>query len=360
MFDRRQFVLVSLVTVATLAASLASSFAVADEIERRSTKTPLRGTITAENSTGITVKPSQTGKTGDVQVPIDDVAEVRYDGAAGLALRAAAGLERAGEYEKAADQYQKAAAAGGSEFVAQSIAFGQARAAAAAALATRERLDEAIRGLEDFRTKYPASRHHFALHELLGRLLLEKKNTAAARQAFAELDKATWPELKMRAANWDGRALVQEGKLDEAEAKFDIVAALPAKTPGEKIEQQQALLARCDCLVAQKKHDEAVATLRRIIQESPPEDAELQAAAWNNLGDVLRAADKPKDALLAYLRVDLLYSTERTAHAKALFVTAQLWDRLGRPADATASRDKLKRLYPNSPWAKLSSGDGSS
>lgn len=332
---------------------LASISLWADEVDRHSSKTPLRGSITAETSKEITIKVTQAGKTEEVKVSIGDVAEVKYDGAAGLAIRTAASMERAGQFEKAIEAYQKAsAAANETGFVAQASQYGQTRTLAKIALQDSKRLDEAIKAIEEFRTKYADSRFHYPLHELLGQLHMEKGNDAAAGQAFRELATSPVTDFKLKASIWEGRLLLKAGKFAEAQAKFDEVAAAKASSPAEKLRQQEALLAKGDCLVKQKKLDEAEQMFRKVIAEASPEEAELQAATCNALGDVLREAGKPKEALLAYLEVDLLYSTQKAAHARAIYYIALLWDQVGRGDNATESREKLKRLYPDSTWVK--------
>ncbi len=70
-----------------------------------------------------------------------------------------------------------------------------------------------------------------------------------------------------------------------------------------------------------------------MIKAAPAEDAATQAAAHNTLGDCLRAAGRPKEALYAYLHTDILFSKEKDEHAKALAQIAQLWrdPQLNRP-----------------------------
>lgn len=342
-----------LVSCLVAVVGLVSVSILADEIDRHSSKTPLRGSITAESSKEITIKVTQAGKTEEVRVPLSDVADVKYDGAAGLAIRTAASMERAGQHEKAIETYGKAsAAANETGFVAQASHFGQARTLARIALQDSKRLDEAIKSLEDFRGKYADSRFHYPLHELLGQLQIEKGNDAAAAQAFRELATSPVTDFKLKASIWEGRLLLKAGKFAEAQAKFDEVAAAKASSPAEKLRQQEALLAKGDCLVKQKKLGEAEQMFRKVIAEASPEETELQAATCNALGDVLREAGKPKEALLAYLEVDLLYNTQKAAHARAIYYIALLWDQIGRSDNATESREKLKRLYPESTWVK--------
>jgi tetratricopeptide (TPR) repeat protein len=344
-FQRASRVARQLLLVVGAAATFATLALAADEIDRRGSKGTLRGTITAETATEVTIKGMQTGEMGEVRVPVAELIDVRYDGPAGLALRTAAGLERAGEFTKAIGQYQKAAA-GASGFVGAAIEFGQARSAARQALNSPAKLDDALRGLEQFKSKNPNTRHHFALYELIGRLQLEKGDATAARAAFAELAKAPWPEYQNRAAIWEGRILMKSESFAEAVTKFDAIAAASAKTPEEKLRQQEALLAKGECLAQLKKVDEAVELFRKIIDTAAPEETNLQATAQLALGDVLREAGRPKDALMAYLAIDGLYSAHDEAHPRALGHIAQLWDQLGRPELAAAAREKLQRLHP--------------
>ncbi len=325
----------------------------ADEIDRHSSKTPLRGTIISENSKEVAIKVTQGGKTEDVTIGLGDVIDIRYDGAAGLAIRTAAGLERAGQLEKAITAYEKVAGtAGNSGLVNQAATFGKTRSLAKLAIQDPKRLEDGIKSLEEFRTKNADSRFHFALHELLGQLQLAKGNDAAAAQAFRELAAGPTNELKMRAAIWDGRLLMKAGKLTEAQTKFDEVVSGKAVTATEKLRQQEALLAKGDCLVRSKKLDEAEQLFRKVIDETSPDEAELQAATRVALGDVLRDAGKAKEALMAYLQVDLLYSTEKAEHAKAVYHIAAIWAQLGRADFASEAGEKLSRLYPESSWAK--------
>jgi tetratricopeptide (TPR) repeat protein len=339
------------VVVTVASAVLGLGRLAADEVDRFSTKAPLRGTIVSESASGVVIKPSQTGKAEPVTVPLDDVADVHYDGAAGLALRTAASLERAGEFDKAAEQYEKAAA-GGSEFVVRASSFGRVRSLAKRALMEASKRDEALQALVEFKSKSPNSRYHFALHELLGQFHFEKGDMAAARNAFAELEKAPSPLYRMRAANWQGRLLLQSGSVAEARTTFETVASAAAKTDAEKLAQQEARLAASDCFVAEKKLIEAEQLLRAIIEDAPAEESSLQAEACIKLGDLLRNAGRLKDALVAYLQIDLVRCTQKGAHVNALQHIALLWDQLGRPDDAAAARTKLKRLYPNTAAGK--------
>ena len=72
--------------------------------------------------------------------------------------------------------------------------------------------------------------------------------------------------------------------------------------------------------------------------------------AYNALGDCLRAANRPKDALLAYLHTDLLYSKDRQEHPRALFQIEKLFRLLKQDGRANEYAQRLRQEYPHSQW----------
>ena len=72
------------------------------------------------------------------------------------------------------------------------------------------------------------------------------------------------------------------------------------------------------------------------------------------MGYCYAQANKPQDALLAYLHTDVLYFKNPTLHAQALSEIAKLWQQANNPSRAKATLRKLKTTYPNSPFAKNS------
>lgn len=89
-----------------------------------------------------------------------------------------------------------------------------------------------------------------------------------------------------------------------------------------------------------------------MILDTDPEQKELQARAYNNLGNSYEQAGRTKDALLAYLHVDVLYSTVPDAHAEALSHLATLWDSVGQSNRAREAKQMLTDKYGGSRWAK--------
>jgi hypothetical protein len=64
------------------------------------------------------------------------------------------------------------------------------------------------------------------------------------------------------------------------------------------------------------------------------------------------AAGRPKDALLAYLKTDILYSDAKDEHARALAKIRDIWLALKQDQRSAEVAERLRGLYPQSPYAK--------
>ena len=106
------------------------------------------------------------------------------------------------------------------------------------------------------------------------------------------------------------------------------------------------------CLQRQNKNQEAADELDKIIKEAPATDTKTMGEAYLRKGDNLLAAGQKKDALLAYLHVDILFSAEKDLHAEALYHLSTLWSEVNQPSRAGEARTKLGTDYPNSEWNK--------
>jgi tetratricopeptide (TPR) repeat protein len=322
-----------------------------DEIERYSAKIPLRGTITAETAHELTIQRKDTGKTESV--PLNDVQRVKYDKVS-IDLANADAYAQKGEFTRSTELYDKVVQQSvGREFAVRAASFGKVNGIVLQAFHEPARIDEAIKAIEDFRIQNPNSRYHYALHETLGKLQLTKLNEEAARAAFAELAKAPWPDLKLKASIYEGRILIATNQLDAAIAKFDGVAQSAGDSAEEKQRRFEASLGKAEILVKQKKFDDAEKLVSQVIDGASSEESALHAAAFNFRGDVQRETGRVKEALLSYLYVDLICPGDRNEHAKSLCYIALLSEQLGRADRAEDSRSRLKKDYPNSPWVKV-------
>lgn len=304
----------------------------------------IKGPIQAETPTEV--------KIGAQTVPVEQIDSLEYEPTPPKYLLAR-NQEGAGNLAKAADLYGEAAAEAGPSkpLVARASLFQRARLVAAIAQADKSRADEAVRLLEAFLRANPQGRQLAPALETLARLELSRGELDRADRALGDLAKVPWAEPRARVLQ--SRVLVRRGQVDQAIAGLD---AYLAKAPEGQGPRRDALLAKAEALGAQKKFDEAEKIARDVVRSAGPEDAETQAAAHNTLGEVLRLAGKPKDALVEFLHTDILYPRDREEHPRALARIVDLCRELKLEDQAKDAADRLKAEYPTSPYATAVSG----
>ena len=331
-----------LLPLAAISASLADVVTLTPDATTKGAAGGLvRGTVTSESPTKVEVKLGNTV----TSIPTNEIVSITYDNDP-ASLEQAKLKEAANSLAEAADLYKKAAAeAAAKPFIAEDAAFGQARVTTELALTDPSRTAEATSLLESFSRNYKNGRHIGPALESLAKLQIAKENFQGVEQTLAQLSKL--PGGDDRASIYRIKILTRKGSLDQAVTELDKVIAA---TPEGSVKKRDAQLAKAESLVALKKFADAEALLKGVIKGSGPEDATTQAAAHNALGDCLRAAGRPKEALYAYLHTDLLFSKEKGEHARALAQIAQLWKdpQLNRPDRAEEVLERLKQEYPRS------------
>jgi tetratricopeptide (TPR) repeat protein len=156
----------------------------------------------------------------------------------------------------------------------------------------------------------------------------------------------------MRSAVAVGRTLQAQGKHAEAIAQFDSALTISGNGVDAENQKLSATLAKAVSQAETGNLEQAVQSIEEIIQKTDPEQKELHARAYNALGNCYLKADKTKDALLAFLHVDVLYNTVPEAHAEALSHMVSLWEAIGQQERARESRALLQERYAGSAWAK--------
>ena len=283
-------------------------------------------------------------------VPTDQIQSIRYDGQS-ASFPLAEAREAGGQLAEAAELFKKAATeSAGKPFPVQAAQFGEAEVLTELAMTEPDRVKEAKDKLNRFLTAYPNSRHLASARACQARLLLHAGDYTGAEAAIADLAKL--PRGAERAAVLRTRALGKQGKHAEAITQLD---KLIASAPKGSERLRAAQLAKAENLAAMKQFKEAESLLREVILGNPPEDAAAQAPAYNTLGDCLRAANRPKDALFAYLHTDLLYSKSKEEHPRALHHIVELYRLLKQDGHADEVAQRLKQEYPRSSWASARS-----
>jgi len=234
------------------------------------------------------------------------------------------------------------------DLVREDVEFYKALCAAKLALGGTGEIADAGRQLNEFVHGHPQNFHYLEAVEVMGDLLVASEKYAAARRQYAELAKAPWPDYQMRAGVLAGRTLQAEGKHDEAIRQFDTVLAISDDSEPAREQKLSATLGKAMSLAESGRVDDAVRMIEGVIENADPEQRALQARAYNALGTCHEKAGQTKDALLAFLHVDVLYNTVPEAHAEALAHLVPLWRSIGQEARARDAQRLLDEQYAGS------------
>ncbi|HJQ81341.1 MAG TPA: hypothetical protein VJ828_15375 [Lacipirellulaceae bacterium] len=238
------------------------------------------------------------------------------------------------------------------DYIREDIEFYKAYCAGKLALGGQREIGDAGRQLNAFVRSYPLNFHYLAAVELMGDLLIATGRHENAQKQYAELAKAPWTDYKVRSAVAVGRTLQAQGKHAEAIKQFDTALATAGEGADAEEQKLEATLAKAVSMAETGDGSQAVGMIEKIIQDANPEQKELHARAYNALGSCYQKAGQTKDALLAYLHVDVLYNTVPEAHAESLANLAPLWQAVGQEEQARQARQLLQERYGGSRWAK--------
>lgn len=204
----------------------------------------------------------------------------------------------------------------------------------------------------EFVKKNPNSYHFFEAAQLLGDLSMTVENYDSALRYYGAIAKAPWPDYVQRAALLEAGAMAAAGKYAEAKTRYESVAASPLDTPDAVRSKSFATIGLAVCQSEAGAPDQGIAAVNEVIAKNDPQDTELFGTAYNALGKCHLKANRPKEALLAYLHTDLLFYAKPELHAEALYNLSKLWAALNKSDRAQNARNTLVERYAGSVWAK--------
>jgi tetratricopeptide (TPR) repeat protein len=308
----------------------------------------INGDVTEMSSTEVKVDASGVPK----NYSVNQIESIQFDDEP-KELTTARNALRGGKYAEAVAAIKRVSLTDVKrEEIKQDVEFYKALLLARLALAGNGSLKEAGKHLFDFEKAHKNNYHYLEASATLGDLLVATGNVDKAETYYARLGATPWPEYRIRAAVLAGRALESQKLYERAIAKYD--EALEITGEGSEVENQRltAQLGKATSLAASDKVDEAVTLIREVIDKADTENSELYARAYVALGNCYKTAGKPKDALLAFLEVDLLYPNSPEQHAEALANLTTLWAKVDKADRAAQARAQLQQRYPNSRWVK--------
>ena len=131
--------------------------------------------------------------------------------------------------------------------------------------------------------------------------------------------------------------LMRAGKSGEVEGR--LVAALAALPPDDPLAARLKIY-QLGCQAAKGSVEPIAAQLKDIIDKSP--DAGLKALAYNTLGDCYNSKALKKDAMWAYMWVDVVYNQDKVEHSKAVERLSRVFKDLGDDVRSERYREKMK------------------
>ncbi len=209
------------------------------------------------------------------------------------------------------------------------------------------------KALKLFIATHDGNYHWLQANEVLGELYVAFGAYSYAEGCYAKmLEKAPWPDYKIKISVAIGRAQLAQKHTAEARQSFN--AALAIQAPGDEVKSQHlaATLGVAQCLGAEEKFAEAEKMINDILAKADLEQAELHARAYNALGTVHRNAGRTKEAVMDFLHVHIVYNGTADAHAEALANLVELWTDLHKTERAGQMQRLLQSHYGGSPWAK--------
>jgi len=326
----------------------------ADAIRKIGVTARVSGTVKNVTASEVVIDAAGGAST---KVPVNEIESIQFDGEP-TELTNARNLVRNNKEQDALTQLTKLTPdkVARKEF-RQDYEFYAALAQARLALRGAGKVDVAGTAMYNFVNTQKSSYHYYQAVETMGDLLVALNKADDALKSYAELEASPFPDLKMRGGVARGRALMSQKNYPGAQAAFEAVLQIPfnaAQQKGTPAEAQRfaAVLGRSQCVSASGKYDEAIKELEgTVIANLSPEETELQALAYVTLGNCYNAKpDGKKAALMAFLHVDVLYSTIPAAHAEALWNLTNLWTEIGKNERGVDCQSRLNRLYPGSPW----------
>jgi len=311
----------------------------------------LDGSTTSGNVVGMSAQEVRIDqKPQIISVPVNEIKMITYDGEPRELTNARLAVLES-RFQDAIDEIDKIEQPDQMEAVMlQDRQFYRAYALAQLAIGGSGSLGEAYTAMKAFSDTNTGNYHYYTAMEANGDLLVAARQYADAEKAYMVVATSPWPDYKMRSALSIGQAKLQQNQIDEAMRMFQVV--MSSNVEGAEADQLKlsARLGRAVCGAKQGQPAIAVTEINRIIGLASAEDIALQARAYNALGNAHLAAGRDKDALLAFLHVDVLYPGSPDAHAEALYNLQVLWNQFKQKERAARANNTLRVNYANSPW----------
>lgn len=308
------------------------------------------GKILNFSKTSVEFEYVSSGETKKYDIPSEQILWLQFDDEP-MTLATARVESQVGNYEAALDIINAIDEELKDELIATELEWARCSATMSLALADSvdgsKKLEDAIKIMKIFVEKATEHYRFYEANALLGDALIRTKEFNDAKKYYQTLADASSAAMRARGEVGLAQVAFDEKNLDEARELFAKVAEskeLDSVLDGLNA-RVNARIGLARVLTAQGDTTEALKTLDALLAETPNSATRQQAIVYNALGDVYVAANKPREAIVAYLHVDLLYPAARGERVKALRALAPLWEQVGRRDRAAETRTILLERF---------------
>ena len=314
--------------------------------------TPISGIVIAMSPTEVTMNVRGT----DQKVSVLEIKRLSY-GEDPRELVSARDHLLNGEWQAALEQLKKIdTSAIARDFVKQDVDFYAAYCLAQGALLAGGDKETATQALMGYARSASKNYHFVEAARLLGDLAVEREKYDDAVRFYGYLAKtsreANWPEYALQVAAMEARVLEAQGKFTEALVKYEAITGANGDSAEAARQKNLATIGKAVVFAETDRAEEGVKLIEQIVLKNDPQDSELFGRAYNAQGRCFIKLNKPTDALLAFLRVDLLFNQHPDIHAEALHYLSKLWTGSNKTDRAAAVHNVLAQRYAGSRWAK--------
>lgn len=209
----------------------------------------------------------------------------------------------------------------------------------------------AINGLLELARANSNTHHLFDLGEMLGQLHLAVGKPDDAVKYFSVLLRAADADTQAKGEYRLAQVELAQGK--NTEAKTRLAQLVNSQSASAEMTRLKSLaevgLAVCDH--REGNSEKALKKLDSMVDKYDSTDQELFARIYNAQGACYKELGRTVDALLSYLKTDLLFFSEADAHAEALYHLKSLWTDYGNPSKSADAGKRLVAQYASSTWA---------
>jgi tetratricopeptide (TPR) repeat protein len=311
----------------------------------------VQGVVLRDGWDAVAVDTSGDGK-ADKKLPALDVASITYGDTPDI-YRQAMFLYKGRRYAEALALFEKAAedASPRAFWFKPATAYHLAECRRRISLEDKDALTALAKSFDAIAKQHAQSRMAPAALYSLGRCHLALGNMPSADAAFSKL-----LEQGKYARPWPLLAKLGRARFLSAGKKFNDAIALcrevveDAPTLLNNEDATEAFVTLSYVLTSAGQYDEARRIHMDMARQADEKDVRTRARAYNAIGDICLAENKTDDALLAYLRVRVLFFQDREQLPRALFGAAHCFTVLKKPAQARSIVALLKKDHPKNPW----------